>query len=133
MLADSADVGRCQGWEMLFKTFNRLVFVGKGFKDRYEFGDHHQVLDLVGQVGDLDRPAFFFQGGLGADDFTQTGGVKVRHFGEIQDKLLFVFLDRSVDRLPELVNSVAEQYFPLEVENGDVALFSLFYLHVFLL
>jgi hypothetical protein len=44
---------------LLFETVYGLVLIVEGFKDRDQFGDHHQVLDLVGQVLDLDRAAFF--------------------------------------------------------------------------
>jgi hypothetical protein len=115
----------------LFKAFYGVVLVLESFENRDQLGDAQQVLDFVGQVDDLDRAAGFFQSGVGADDLPEAGGVEIGDFGEIQNQLLFVCLDGGINGLPELVDPLTAQYFPLQVKDGDIAVFSFFNLHFF--
>lgn len=69
-----------------------FIFFFEGFENSNQFGDGEEVFNFVGQVDDFDDAAFLFNGSVGPNDFTQTGGIEVGNVGKVKENFgLFVF------------------------------------------
>jgi hypothetical protein len=68
-----------------------------------ELRDLEQVMDLLGQVQQLELAAFFANGGESADQFSNAGAVNVGDVAKVEKDLLFALAE-------DLANDVAQNH-----------------------
>src|SRR5271170_5299656 len=76
------------GWPLLGEGRDGGCFVVLDVEDRVELGDLEQVVDLLGEVQELQLAALVADGGIGADQLADARAVDVVDVAEVQqDKL----------------------------------------------
>src|SRR4051794_37635883 len=82
---------------------NGCGFVVLHVKYRVELRDLKQVMDLLGQVQELELAAFFANRGESADQFSNAGAVNVCDVAKVEKDLLFTLAE-------DFANSVAQNH-----------------------
>src|SRR6185503_18479094 len=108
---------------------DRLFLGAVGLEDGEELVDGQQVLDLLGQVQELQLAALAADGRIAADDLAQAGRVHVGDVGEVQDDLGLAAIHQPRHGIAEGVVPFADQDLPVEVEDGHVTDLALDDLH----
>jgi len=99
-------------------------FVVFDVEDGVELGDVEDVLDLLGEVEELEFSAGVADGGEAADEFTDAGAVDVVDTLEVEDDFFLALGDEAADGVAEVADFVAEDDASGDVEEGDVSDFA---------
>src|SRR6185503_13215831 len=105
----------------LFETVHGCSFVVVSLEYREQFGDHEQVLNLLGQIQEFQLTAAIIGGGVGTDELTYSGAVHVGDVSQIEQNLLFAVIEQLAHGLTQLHAAFADGYFPGQVQYGYVA------------
>src|SRR5579864_1265826 len=77
--------------EVLLERLNGRGFVVLHVEHRVELGDLKEIVDLLGEVQELQFAALVLGSGERADQFADAGAVDIVHVGQIQHDLLVAF------------------------------------------
>src|SRR5262249_42722662 len=102
------------------KALDRFGLGIVGLEHRQQLGDREQVLDLFGQVEELEAPALAADGGVAAHDLAQAGRVDVGHFGKVQQDLGLTGIHQLGHGIPQGVVPFAYEDLPVQIQNDDV-------------
>src|SRR4051812_3905574 len=107
----------------------RLGFRVEGLEDGHQFGNHQQIVNPFGHVQQLQAAAATGHRRMRSDNLTNPRAVDVRNLAEIENDLLASLVHQAVNLVFQLRISVAEDQFPLQVQDGHGTNGSLFNLH----
>jgi hypothetical protein len=104
---------------LLFEGGDGAGFVVLHVEDGVELGDLQQVVDLAGQVQELEFAALVFGCSEGADQLTDAGAVDVGDIAEVEKDVLLAFAQKVAHGITELDAAFAEGDAPAHIQNGD--------------
>lgn len=110
--------------EEVVEAFHGVELVVFNVEDGVELGDVQDVVNLLGEVEELEFASRVADGGEAADQLSDTGAVDVVDAGEVEDNLLLSLIDQAADGVAQRVNFVSEHDAAMNVENGDVGDFA---------
>jgi len=91
------------------------------FKYREQLGNHEQVLNLFGEIQKLQLSALIVGRRIRANKLPDAGAIHIRDISEVEQYLLFAFVQEFAYRLAQLYASLADGYFTRKVEDSYVA------------
>jgi hypothetical protein len=89
-----------------------------------ELSDVENVVDFLGEVEEFEFASGVADGGEATDEFADTRAIDVVDADEIEDDFFLALRDKAVDGIAELVDLVAEDDAPVDIEDGDGADFA---------
>jgi hypothetical protein len=119
-----AAVPTCSFREEIVEGFDGVEFVVFDVEDGVELGDVEDVVDLFGEIEELELTSRVADGGEAADEFADARAIDIVDAGEIEDDFFFILLDEVADGIAEIVDFVAEDDAALNIEDGDVGYFA---------
>src|SRR5215469_11345234 len=93
-------------------------FVVFHVEDGIELGDLQQIVDLLGQVQQLEFATLVLGGGKGADQLADSGAVDIVHIGQIQHDLLIAFRQQVAHRVAKDDTAFAERDAAAAIDDG---------------
>ena len=101
------------------------MFVGVDVEDGEELGELQEVVDLFGEVEELEGAAAVFHSGVGADELADAGAVDVVDVGKIeQDESAFI-LEEVANGLAKKGAAFAKSNATADVDDGDSLRFAI--------
>src|SRR6185312_8392442 len=94
-------------------------FVVFDVEDGVELGDLEEVVDLLGEVEELELAAGVLDGGKGGDHFADAGRVDIADVCEVEDDLAGAFGERVADGVAQGDAAFAQGDAAAEIEDGD--------------
>src|SRR5579862_3652566 len=88
-------------------------------KDGVQLGDLQQIVDLLGQVQQLQLAALVADGGKRADQLTDAGAVDVADVAQVQQNLLLPFAQQVFDGVAQYDTALAQGDPPAQIDDGD--------------
>jgi surface antigen-like variable number repeat protein len=110
--------------EEVVEGFYGGEFVVFNVEDGVELGDVEDVVDLLGEVEELEFASGVADGGEAADEFSDAGAVDIVDAGKVKNDLLLAFGDQGADGVAKMADFLAEDDAPVDVEDGDVSDFA---------
>src|SRR6266568_3169702 len=84
-----------------------------------QLGDLQQVVDLLGQIQQLQFPALVAHGSVCADQFADPRAVDVIHVAEVQQNFLLALAEQVFDIVAQHDAAFAERNAATAIHNGD--------------
>src|SRR6266496_1921287 len=103
----------------LFERFDGSGFVVFYVEDGIELGDLEQVIDLLGEIQQLEFAALILGGSEGADQFADAGAIDVINFGQVQHDLLVALAKQVAHRVAKDDAAFAEGDAAAAIHNGN--------------
>src|ERR1700739_3670661 len=102
---------------------------GAGFgvvdvEDGVELCELQNVLDLAGQVEQLESSTLILGCGVGANEFAQSRAIDIVHVAQIQQDVFRAFADQVANGLAQLHTALAQSDPPAKVQDGDAVQFT---------
>ena len=94
-------------------------FVVLDVEDGVELGDLEKVVDLLGEIEQLELAAAFLTRGEGADQLADAGAVDVADVSEVQQNVLGALGQRVANGIANRDTAFSEGDASAEIENGD--------------
>ena len=107
---------------LLGKGFDRQGFVVLHIlyvEDGEEFGDLEKVMNLLGEVEQLEFAALIADGGERADQLADARAVDVGDFAQVQQYLLFVLVEQITDLVAQHDAAFMQDDASAQIQNGD--------------
>src|SRR5208283_1208875 len=98
-------------------------------EDGVELGDLEQVVDLLGEVEQLELAAGVFDGGECADQLSDAGAIDVADLGEVEQDVFGALVERVVNAVAQGDAAFAKGDAATEVEDGDSVYLADCYFH----
>jgi hypothetical protein len=103
-------------------------FVVFDVEDGVELGDVQDVVDLLGEIQELEFASGVADGGETADEFSDAGAVDVIDADEVEDNLFLALGDEGADSVAEIANFIPKDDATVDIEDGDMSDFAGVYL-----
>src|SRR4051812_29522844 len=113
----SAQAGEMRS--LLREGRDRLRFVVFDVEDGVQLGDLQKVMDLLGQVEQLEFAAAITDGGVSTDQLTDTGAVDVGDVAEVEQDLFGALAEQVTNQVAQDNAALAERDAAAQVYDGD--------------
>ena len=88
----------------------RIGFRIVNIENGEQFGDRQKVLDLLRQVEQLERPAFFIDSRKARNEFANAARIDVTDAAQVQKDLVLAFTQQTSDRTAKCNAALADRY-----------------------
>ena len=103
------------------EALDGLVFRVEGLENGEELGDGEKVLDLLGEIEELQLAALLVHRAVAANQFAEACRIHVGNLGEIEDELVLAGIDGLVHGIAQGLVAFADHDLALQVDDGHVA------------
>jgi hypothetical protein len=110
--------------EEVVEGFYGGEFVVFDVEDGVELGDVEDVVNLLGEIEELEFAACVADRGEATDEFADARAVEIVNTGEVEDDFLFALGKQVADSGAECTDLRAEDDAAMDVEDGDVGDFA---------
>src|ERR1700687_6199095 len=117
------DSPETSAWQLLVGG-DGAGFVVVDVEDGVKLGELQNVLDLAGQVEQLESGTLILGCGIGANEFAQARAIDVIHVAQIQQDVFGSFADQVANRFAQLHTALAQSDPPAKVQDGDAVQFT---------
>src|SRR4051812_13956118 len=99
---------------------DRFGFAVVAVEHRHELRDHQQILQPLGDVNQLQRPAAARRGLADLHELAKTGAVDIGHASKVEENLLGPLLEQTVDLvLEEDIATLVQCDIAVDGDDGD--------------